>query len=62
MQDKFKTIPNFSIPPIQKKGESNTKVIDRKVIPDVAREILIYTDLLYRPPPKPIETLIPEIP
>ena len=38
------------------------KMIDRKMIQDVAREIPIYTDPVYRPPPKPVKTPVPKIP
>ena len=37
-------------------------MIERKTIQDISREISIYPDLLYRPPPKPVKTTIPESP
>ena len=61
-QDKVMTISNFAIPPMQSKGNSGTKMIDRKTIQDVAREIPIYPDPVYRPPPKPVKTSLPKIP
>ena len=60
-QDKVMTIPNFAIPPLQSKGDSGTKMIDRKTIQDVAREIPVYPDPVYRPPPKPVKTSVPKI-
>ena len=59
MQDKVTTIPNFTIPPIQTRDESSTKMIDRKTIQDIAKEIPIYTDPVYRPPPKPVKMPYP---
>ena len=61
-QDKVMTILNFTIPPLQHKGDSDTKMIDRKMIQDVAREIPIYPDPVYRPPSKPFKTSVLEIP
>ena len=43
------TIPNFANPPLQLKGDSGIKMIGRKMIQDVAREIPIYSDPVYRP-------------
>ena len=48
-QDKVITLTNFTIPPVQSKGDSSTKVIDRKMIQDIAREIPIYPDQVYIP-------------
>ena len=59
------TIPNFTMPPkdiIGSKGNSSTNMTDRKTIQDIAREIPIYPDPVYRPPPKPVKTSLPEIP
>ena len=61
-QDKVMTIPNFTILPIQKKGHTSTKMVDRKKIQDVAREITIYTDPVYRPLLKTVKTSVPKIP
>ena len=55
------TIPNFTTPPLQSKGHSGTRMIDRKTIQDAAREIPIDQDPVYRPPPKPFKTSVPEI-
>ena len=61
-QDKITTIPNFAFPPLQLKIDSSTRMIDKKLIQDVVREISIYPDLVYRPPPIPVKTAVPEIP
>ena len=60
-QGKVMTMPNFTIP-MQLRGDSSTKVIGKMMIQDVAREIPIYTDPVYRPPPKPVKTSAPKIP
>ena len=44
------------------KGDSGTNMIDRKRMHDVAREIPIYPDPVYRHPPKPVKIPISEIP
>ena len=56
------TIPNFTIPPVQSKGNSGTNMIDRKTIQDIAKEVPIYPDPVYRPPPKAEKLPVPEIP
>ena len=61
-QDKIMTIPNFAIPSLQPKADSSAKLIDRKTIQDIATEIPICPDPVYRPPPKPVKTSVPEIP
>ena len=48
--------------PLAVKGNSGAKMIDRKMIQNVAREIPIYPYLIYRPSPKPVKTSVPEIP
>ena len=50
------------MPPMQSNGNLSTNVIDRKTIQDIAREIPIYPDPVYTPPPKPEKLPIPEIP
>ena len=37
-------------------------MVKRKTIQDVSREIPIYPDPTYRPPPKPVKLPIPEVP
>ena len=60
--DRVTTIPNFANLLLQLKGESGTKMIDKEIIQDVAKEIPTYPDPVYRPPPKPVKTSVPEIP
>ena len=60
-QDIVMTIPNSAISPLQSKGDSGIKMIDRKMIHDVAREIPIYPDWVYRPPPKLFKTSVHNI-
>ena len=46
---------------VNPKGNINTRVIDRKIMQDVSKEIPIYPDQVYRPPSKPVKLSIPEI-
>ena len=62
IQDTAIPIPNFTIPQVKPKGHVSTKIIDRKTIQDVGRKIPICPDPVYRPPPKPVKTSIPNIP
>ena len=55
-------IADNAIPFVKPKGDTGTKVIDRKIIQDVSKEIPIYQNPVYRPPPKPVKTFISEIP
>ena len=61
-QDIAIPILDYTIPSVKPKGDTSTKVIDRKIIQDVSKEIPIYPDPVYRPPPKPVRTSIPKIP
>ena len=45
IQDIAIPIPNFSTPQVKAKGDTSTKIIDRKTIQDVGREISIYPHL-----------------
>ena len=62
IQDIAIPIPNFAIQQLKWKGHMSTKIIDRKTIQHVGREIPIYPDSVYRPPPKPVKTSISNIP
>ena len=55
------SIPSF-ITPVQSRGDSYSKVIDRQMIQNVGKEIPFYPDPVYRPPPKPVKTSLPNIP
>ena len=41
---------------------SPSRIVQRKTIHDISREIPTYQDPIYRPPPKPIEIPLQEIP
>ena len=60
--DKAIPIPNYSIPHIKSEDDSGYRMVERKAIQDISREIPIYPDPVYKPPPKPVKTPIPEIP
>ena len=55
-------MPNFTIPHIQSRDDSDTQRLGTKAIQDVSREIPFYSDPVYRPPPKPVKAHIPKIP
>ena len=50
MQDIAIPIPNYAIPHVKPKGDTGTKMIERKIIQDVGREIPIYPDAVYQTP------------
>ena len=58
VQDVVIPIPNYTIPEIKSRGDAST----RKTLQDMSREIPIYPNPVYQLPPKPVKTLIPEIP
>ena len=62
IQDIAIPIQNFATPQVKPRGDTSTKIIDRKTIQDVGREIPIYPDPVYQPPPKPVKTSILNIP
>ena len=62
IQDKNVPIPNYTIPQIKSKDDSGCRTIERKAIQNVSREMPIYPDPVYRPPPKPLKSSIPKIP
>ena len=62
IQDKVVSIPNYAIPHIKSKDDLGSRIVEGKAIQDVKMEIPIYPDPVYRPPPKPMKTPIPEIP
>ena len=61
VQNTMTKAPNFATP-VQSKGDSSAKVIDRKIMQDTSKEITFYPDPVYRPPPKPVKMPIPKIP
>ena len=48
-QDIAIPIPDYAVPLVKPKGGTSTKMIDRKIIQDVSKEISIYPDPVYRP-------------
>ena len=62
VQDIAIPISNYPIPQVKLKSDTSTKMINRKTIQDVGREILIYPDPVYKAPPKPVKIPIPDIP
>ena len=46
--DKVVPVPNYTIPSMKHRGDTSS----RKTIQDVSKEIPIYPDPVYRPPPK----------
>ena len=42
MQDKAVPKPNYTIPHIKSKDDSDSRIVGRKIIQDVSREIPIY--------------------
>ena len=61
IQDKVVPVPNYAIPQIKSNDDSGSRMVERKAIHDVNREIPVHTDPVYRPPPKPVKTPISEI-
>ena len=55
-------MPNYTILQVKPKGDMSTKMIDRKTMLDVGKEIPIYPDPVYRPTPKPVKTSISDVP
>ena len=49
IQDKVVPIPNYAIPPIKSNDESGSRMVERKAIQDVIKEIPIFPDPVYRP-------------
>ena len=47
--DKVVPIPNYTIPHIKSKNDSGSRMVDRRAIQDISREIPIYLDPVYRP-------------
>ena len=60
--DKVVPIPYYAIPHVKSKDDSGSRMVERKAIQDINREIPIYTDPVYRPSPKPVKSPIPKIP
>ena len=55
-------IPHYTTPQVKPRGETSTKMTDRKTIKDVGKEIHIYPDSVYWTPPKQVKTSICHVP
>ena len=62
VQDIAIPVPNFATPQVKSKGDTSTKMIDRKTVQEVGREIPVYPDPVYRPFSKPVIPSMPNIP
>ena len=62
IHDKIIPIPDFAIPQIRSGDDSNSRMVKRKIIQDISREISMYADPIYRPPSKPTEIPMQEVP
>ena len=51
----------YIIPQTRSRDDSNSRMVKRKTVQDIRREILTYPDPIYRPPPKPTEIPLKEI-
>ena len=50
IQDTVLPIPSYGIQHIKLKDDSGSRIVERKAVQDVSREIPIYPDPVYRPP------------
>ena len=62
IQDKIIPIPDYTIPQTRFSDDSGSRMVKRKTIQDVSREIPRYQDHIYRLPPKPTGIPIQEVP
>ena len=62
IHDKIVPIPDYAIPQTRAGDDSSLKMVKRKTIQDISREIQIYPDPISRPPPKPTEIPSQEVP
>ena len=60
--DKVILVPEDVIPQTMSGGDSISRKINRKPMQNTGREIPAYVDPIYRPPPKPTEIPLQEIP
>ena len=56
-----KIIPDYAIPHIIP-HDSGSTMVEKKAKQEVGKEIPIYPDLVYRPPPTPVKLPIPKVP
>ena len=60
--DKVIPVHDYVTPQTRSGDDSISRTIKRKTIQDTKREIPAYVDPVYRPPPKPTEIPLQEIP
>ena len=54
INDKTVPIPDYTILQMRSGDDSSSRMVKRKIIQYISREIPIYPDPAYRPPPKPV--------
>ena len=57
LHDKIIPVPDYAIPQTRSEDDSKSVIDKRKTILDISREVPIYPDLVFRPPPKLINHL-----
>ena len=57
-----KIVPDCAIPHTSSGDDSSSRMVKRKSMHYVCREIPIYPDPVYRPLPKPVKLPIPKVP
>ena len=62
MHDKITPMPDYAIPQARSSDGLGSGMGKGKIIQDISRETPRYPDPLYKPPPKPTEIPIPEVP
>ena len=62
IHDKITPIPESAIPHIISGDDSSSRMVNRKIIQDIIREILRYLDPIYRPHSKPEAIPLQEVP
>ena len=62
IHDKIIPISDYIIPQTRSGDNSSSRMVQRKTIQVISREIPRYPDLIYRAPPKPTGTPIQEVP
>ena len=62
IQDKILPIPNYTVPHIRSRDGSCSRMVNRKTMQDINKELLTYPCANYRPPPKPVKSFMPEVP
>ena len=62
IHDKFIPVPDYIIPLMRSRDDSNSRIVKRKTLLDISREIPTYPDPYHRPLPKQTEIPLQEIP